>query len=247
MRKYVLTLSMFLATGTAYSLVVSDPGSYSRMAQQIQEAKELVKNAEAMVQQAQDIKNNLSGNLKRGRGIEDIIRSYKDDLEGMIPSLYHKLPEDIQNQISKELSNKLDEKIIYQKIDAELSDLTKDQRDDYRQKVLKRALLMSETTSKDMEASLNKMESLAFEIDQTQSMKDAMDLNNRLMHEMLLNQTKMVNLLAELTKAEATMNYQGTSSTSQPSQKLMPTDEYMLELGRGSNFWKIDETIGDIE
>jgi hypothetical protein len=230
-----------------HALVVSDPGAYSRQAQIIAEAKKQLESIKDVVSQAQRITKNLEGNLKRGRGAEKTLRELKDALEGVMPAMFINGDGEMQDNDIETINKSLDEIFVSverQPIEAEL---TAKQREAYRQRSLRAAVSYSEYILADMEQSLNKLENLSNEIDGTNTMKDAQDLNNRFMQEMLNNQTKMIVLMAQLVRAEGAYKLQGVEADETGDRLDYTSQDRTLNLMKyGSRYWAVSDEAHDL-
>ena len=226
--KPVLPLIVLLATCAmpAHALVVSDPGAYARMAQQIQQMQDQLKQMVNVVSEAKKINENLTGNLQRGLGTEEDIRRLKGAVEKMIPTFAMQgVPNPSQSDMER-IGNELDKIFVSKESQPVEAELTKDQRDAYRKKAISNAVRYSEFVITDTEKSMNRLEDLSQEINKTQTMKDSQDLTNRYMQEMMANQVKLNLLLAQLVRAESAAKMQGVSANEGAQARKYTANEY---------------------
>jgi tetratricopeptide (TPR) repeat protein len=111
-----------------------------------------------------------------------------------------------------------------------------DRQFDMRQLALKELLDKTEATTKGIEGRVEKAQNLAKDIDGTTSEKDAMDLNNRLLLEILLVLQDMLAVDAQYQQAMGALKYEGVTEESikarQETLKNMETDfsKYRFEV-----------------
>tara|TARA_R110000868_G_scaffold138329_1_gene352300 strand:- start:23741 stop:24523 length:783 start_codon:yes stop_codon:yes gene_type:complete len=237
-----IVLTFLILATQVQALVVSDPGAYTRLIQQIQEAQKIYTEVKKQVQEVQRVYKNLEGNLKRGVGSLRDIRRIKGNIERLIPSLYRlSLPDgtEIDPSLSEDIGKAIDQIFISPTANPKEAELTEEQQRVYRQRALKSSLSFSESMLADVNKSLEQFESLAAQIDETEKLKDAQDLTNRYLQEILTGQTKVIMLLAQLARAEAALNYQGVENNEQGKVKAFTSEQYLDQLGKyGSKYWK---------
>ena len=235
-------ISIALLVAPAHALVVSDPGAYTRMAQQIQEAQKIFTEVKRQVEELQRLHKSVTGNLKRGVGSVRDIRRIKRMLEDILPSFYKlTLPDGTQldNQSTEDITKAIDSIFISRSEFPDQAGVTEEQQQVYRQRAVKASLAYSESLLADMNDSLEKLEQLSAQIDETQTLKDAQDLTNRYLQELLTGQTKMILLLAQMSRAEAALSYTGVNNTEKGNLRPATSEEYLDYLGkRGSKYWK---------
>lgn len=230
-----------LAGTPAYALVVSDPGAYTRMAQQFQQMQDQLKQMVNVVNEAKKINDNLTGNLQRGLGTDEDIRRLKGAVEKMLPTFTSTgVPNPSQSDIER-IGNQLDKIFVSSRDQPVEAELTKDQRDAYRKKAISNAVRYSEFVISDTEKSMNRLEGLSQEINKTQSMKDAQDLTNRYMQEMMTNQVKLNLLLAQLVRAESAAKMQGVSANEGAQARKYTANEYNEMMSKyGSKYYSVN-------
>jgi len=214
-----LTVTIVIGSLSANALVVSDPSSYTYYVQQIQKAQAVVENGIETINEIQRQTAYISGNLKRGAGIERAIRKVKDSLINATPAIFDiedgfelkTNVNDLDLSDIEDVRKLLDE--LYQKGGNPVDDvLTKERRNTYQQKSVKASIESAETVLARQQESLEKFEELAAKIDETEGLKDATDLQNRLLHELILIQQQQLALLAQFIRAEESLKYTGVDS-----------------------------------
>lgn len=239
---FILFLCLLLSSNNTMALIVSDPGAYIRIAQQIQEAQKIYSEVQKQVQEVQRVYKNLEGNLKRGVGSVRDIRRIKNNLQRLIPALYNlSLPDGtkIDPSISEDVGKALDQIFVSPTANPQESELTREQQRIFTQRTLKSSLSFSESILADIEQSLENFETLAAQIDETKTLKDSQDLTNRYLQEILTGQSKVIMLLAQLTRAEAALHYQGVENEEIGKRQEVTSEEYLDQLGKyGSQYWK---------
>jgi hypothetical protein len=214
-------LTLILSINQAIALVVSDPGSYARMAQELAEAQKLGKTAISQMEELQKMYQATTGNLGRGSGIERAIRYVKNNLNNMTGSVFeitdgYGIDVDIQDLDLgnvEDVGKMLEE--LYKKDPVDKT-LTKQRRTQYQQQSIRGALEASEIMLANQQTALEKFEELAKKIDETKTLKDAVDLQNRLTHEALLIQQQQLLLLAQFIRAEQSIQYDGVEVNKMP-------------------------------
>ena len=213
----IITLS---SIGSAHALVVSDPGSYARAAQRLQELKKQLETAKENLDQVTSVKERLEGNLNIGRDmIGDITRAREDvsDLTGTIQEIPGLLDGNFDMSNLDDIRDVMDK--LYSEGDSTLASVgaTTKERRKHRQRAIKSTLENSTKTISSMEEDMSEVNELAQQIDQTENIKEAQDLTNRLLAEILHMQQKSVMLLAQHYRAESLAKYKG-ADTKQPSK-----------------------------
>ena len=210
----IITMS---AIGPAHALVVSDPGSYARAAQRLSELKKQLETAKENLDQITSVKERLEGNLNIGR---EMIGDFKDlrDSATDITAMAHNLPGqlDIDDfDISKpdDFREVLD--VIYDpNANSAEAGSNVEVKEGMEQRALKGAIESSQKITSDFSDDLNNISSLIDEIDQTETQKEAQDLTNRLLVELVTIQRRSLQLMAQAVRAEKLAQYEGASSNS---------------------------------
>jgi len=113
--------------------------------------------------------------------------------------------------------------------------------DAYRKKAISNAVRYSEYVISDTEKSMNRLEDLSQEINKTQTMKDAQDLTNRYMQEMMANQVKLNLLLAQLVRAESAAKMQGVGANEGAQARKYTSREYNEMMSKyGSKYYSVN-------
>ena len=216
MRKLYLSLivSSFLSASAHAGVVVSDPGSYARQAQELQQLQEHLKTLNEQLEAAKKTQDAITGNYKRAKNLLRDIDRYAEKLKDATRAVTNLKNLDLKDL---DLSNILDARDyideIYKDGDTILQrSQTQGQRNVYKLKSSKAALENSEVIINSQEERLNKIQTLADEIDSTEELKDSIDVNNRLLAELLLSQQELLNLQAQNIRAEQAANYRHIES-----------------------------------
>jgi hypothetical protein len=209
--------------------VVTDPGSYSYYATQIEQAIEQVRLAEEQVNQATktynkvtSLEKNITGNAQRaGRNLEKI-----KDLQNI-----SKIDIEKSLRYAKKALKDVEEIPEYKKgiMDGVDSIFSKDNKDGgwvnveaekraARQQSFKKSLVDSELTLGKIEIQYERMEELAQATNETDSLKDSTDVTNTILLEMLGNQRDLITLLANVSQNVSLAFYDGDSQKTK-SQK----------------------------
>lgn len=181
----------------AASTVVTDPGAYSYLTgidKKEQEQLEFLKSLETY---NISIDNSLTGNKQIGYGINNNFLLYDDYIAlTLSPS-----KSDKPAVISKNLE------IVYPAIKVKPS--AELERRKYQQASLRASLIFSEMIISSSRQKISQITSLASDIDGTSKLKEAIDVNSRLLLEILLEARNTNFLLANLTKSIAAKEYSG--------------------------------------
>lgn len=223
MKKYLLLtaacLSISLGSDDANALVVSDPGAYARMAQELTTLRDSFKVLQEQFQELQNIQASVSGNLERGKGIFRDIGRLRDMAEQMtrgVHSLPHMDLDDYDLRNIEDLQDALD-KIYTNETDILKRGQTERQRKQYQQRSIRGALEGAEILINLQDERFRKIEELAAEMDETETLKDAMDLNNRLLGEILLVQQQALLLQSQYVRAEQSLRYEHADTSTDGS------------------------------
>lgn len=202
-------------------LVVTDPGAYEHMIDQLKNAQEqLSKLTEQGVTltQAKDtlfnIKGQLEGSYNRATGMYSDIKKAQRRT-GDYSEVFNRTGGKVKGygEDYKELDVYIDQ-IFKDPRDKDYNAwLLKDAKAETRDKVYKNSMRTAEISLSEAQGKLKKISALADMIDSTKNMKDAQDLSNRLLIELLFGQQEMIVLLANLAQAHALTNYTGTKTS----------------------------------
>lgn len=212
---WVVSVNVF-----AFGGVVTDPGSYSYYATQIDQAIQQVKLAEDQVKQATktydkivNVDKSITGNLMRAQKQLEKIKSLQDvSLKDTRKSLQYAknaldevagIPE-YKSDISKEIDKTFgDEAKTNDWVNVEA------QKRASKQKALKQAVIDAELAQGKVQLQTKQLEELAEATNQTDDLKDATDVTNTALIQMLEGQQEMITLLANISKNLALSDYNG--------------------------------------
>jgi len=181
------------------------------MAQEMMELKRHYDVLKEQFDEMQNIHKSVTGNLKRGKGIARDLGKLQDLAENMTKSFINLNPN--QEMDDYDLSNIEDLQDALDTIYSDEQDVlqrtqTDQQRKDYQQRSVRSALEGSEVLINLQGERMQKIQELADEIDKTETLKDAQDLSNRLLGEILLVQQQALLLQAQYVRANQSLNYQ---------------------------------------
>lgn len=223
-----LTIAALFYAGAAHGLVVSDPGAYARMADALKNAQEQLSKMAEQVQELTkaketlfDIKGQLEGTYNRSAGIYSEIKDLEKATKGA--GIDPLLKGGDYGKDYKDLDTLLNEVFVDPRDKEYNAWLLKDAKAETRQNVYKNSIKRAEIELNDMEKRIRRINQLGDSIDTTQNQKDAQDLANRLLVEMLLGQERMISILSNLAQAYAISQYAGVSQTSESSKNTQIT------------------------
>lgn len=239
-KKNILRLSAFLLVLTmvvpvpVFALfgvgdIVSDPGSYSYYVEQIKKATEQLNQLEEQVETlggiqttADQISRDVRGSYNRGASLVYRVKRLKKILDAK--------PSTLQGQALKWINLAQDGLDIggdgfvsaHQILDANFKDprlahrnyeimRDLDKRYQTRQWSLKNSITKSDELLRQMPDRLKEIEDLTEQIDQTVNLKDAQDLTNRFLAEILTILTEQLALASHIAESQAVLNYQGVT------------------------------------
>lgn len=196
MRK-ILLLLLLIPQAAVAATVVTDPGAYGYLTGIDEKEQEQLEFLQSLENYTISIDNNLSGNKQIGYGINNNLMLYDDYLTLTLPANKSDKP----STISKNLE------LIYPTVKvAKTKDFEKRK---YQQSSLRATLLFSEMIINSSKQKVSQLTSLASDIDGTNKLKEAMDVNSRLLLEILAELRNTNLLLAQVTKSQAARDYSG--------------------------------------
>lgn len=209
--------------------IVSDPGSYGYYVQQIKEAQKAVSEAQKQVDTLGGIKTiadktqrAVMGNYNRGKGLVTDLQRLQKKLEATPTTIQGsakkwlslgdaglEIGEDGFYAVGKVLdTNWIDPRDLKKNVER-LKKL--DQIYQVKQASLRGNIEASDEILRTMPQRLKTIEGLVEQIDQTENIKDAQDLSNRFLAEILKVLAEMSAIAAKIGESYALMNYQGVS------------------------------------
>ncbi|MEZ8481157.1 hypothetical protein AB9R81_23435 [Vibrio cyclitrophicus] len=229
--KISITLSLIASifyVGVVYSFggVVTDPGSYSYYATQIEQAIEQVELAEDQIKQATktydkivNVDKSITGNLQRAdrslKRISDLQNVSITDVRKSMQYAKKALDEvtdipqyhtEIEGEIDKTFGEENQSRGDWVNVEAE--------KRANKQKALKRAIVDSEVAQGKIKLQDEQLEDLALATNETDSLKDATDVTNAALLQMIEGQNEIINLLANISKNLALAEYNGDENLS---------------------------------
>jgi hypothetical protein len=259
----LLAVSLALPAPSAFAIlgmgdIVSDPGSYGYYVQQISEAQKAVSEAQKQVETLGGIKTiadkaqrAVVGNYNRAMGLVSDLQRLQKRIEST--------PTTIQGAAKKWLSlgndgleigedgfvavgKLLDTHWIDPRDISKSAERLKklDQIYQVKQASLRGNIESSDEILRTMPQRLKTIEGLAEQIDHTENIKDAQDLSNRFLAEILKILSEMTAIAAKIGESYALLNYQGASE--QVLQQRMAGQE-AIEGERMQGFKKMKEEI----
>lgn len=221
----LLVVNLILAAPAHAGMAVSDSGAYTYWAVQIQKAMQQIKELQGVIDKGDEIKeetmnvfNTLKGTYNRAKGfvegmqnlidkIEQSPYTTKAQLEGWVSQVGEGIFEDLMSP------EEVLEAIFHDPRNPEIkTGQNHDQQYNTRQVALRDSIKNADELLKSIPEMFQRVRELADQIDQTENMKDSMDLNNRLMLELIQIQLAHLSMQMQFEKAGALVNYQGVQS-----------------------------------
>jgi DNA repair ATPase RecN len=254
---FILLAIVLISPAKSNAMTVSDPGSYGYYAEQIKkmqaqfkQLQEQYKVAQQNLEQvnkvrkrAEEMRDNMMGHYNRAKGLYNkavrlkaefdsaptTLRGLKrkwtrikyyagdfTDVDGMLDSVWHD-PRDDAEEVKKAL--------------AEL-----DARYHVRHTAVKEAIESCDREMTQIPEHMDQIGELAQQIDSTENIKDAQDLTNRLLMEILIVMSKHHTLTAQLGQVQSLFQYQGVKDK-EPNEE--GTESFRVEKKSTSKMDKI--------
>lgn len=225
----LLAVSLALPVPTAVAMVTTDPTSYTYFVKQIAEAQKQLAEAQKQVDTLGGIKTvadktqrAVMGNYNRAKGLVNDLQRIRKKLEATPTTMQGmakkwlslgdaglEIGEDGFVSVGKLLdTNWIDPRDIKKNVER-LKKL--DQIYQVKQASLRGNIEASDEILRAMPERLKTIEGLVEQIDQTENIKDAQDLSNRFLAEILKVLAEMSAIAAKIGESYALMNYQGVS------------------------------------
>lgn len=249
--------AVLLPASALAGMPVTDPMSYTYYVQQLKKMGEQVNQAADQVnklgeinQQIQSMEGQLKGTYNRAVGVLDDLKKAKEQVEG-VPGTIAQTGRDFADEAKELKEGKGAGKSVYKDARAALDALFKDPRKkdgkegkdaakdkaerdrqyQARQAALRDSIVTADGLLQQMPEAFANIEKLAKQIDTTQNVKDATDLTNRILIEMLKTLTQMLAVDSRLTQAQGLLNYKGVSeeTTTQRMETIKETEKAIEE------------------
>lgn len=221
----LLLISCILFAPKALSIggvgdVVSDPISYTYYVEEIKKVTAMIAEQKRNVEQVMGLRNGLDaltaefkGAYNNAMGVVSAIGGLADEIKGIPDSI----------EIGKrELKDIGDDYAQYAEIDENLHEAFNDPRSSYynpdlssaykynMQQLTNKNVIRASTTMLDSQADrLDKLLEISEKIDNTENVKDATDLTNRFLSELVQGQLQILAVLSHTAKMQALNNYTG--------------------------------------
>jgi len=241
MKKLISTFCIYLIlSSNAWALfgagdIVSDPTSYTYYVEQIKQATEQLENLQEQLETAKNIYGEVEDMRKQLIGAYDQATGMVNDLSNIREEIENN-PTAMAKYAKKFLSHEMgdddfvDPRVLIEgifkdpRMPQEKVEKLKTLNEKYhaRQKTLEDAITESEKTLNGMPERYELLEDLAGRIDSTPNVKAAMDLNNRILAEILKILTDHLALVAHIGEAQSIVNFDGATdeATAQREQEI---------------------------
>ncbi|AMK12036.1 hypothetical protein [Pseudodesulfovibrio indicus] len=220
----LLNTSVAFASGMAVSDALSHIYESKQLENIVQQLETGLKQLELVQQYTDTIQTTYDKahtNYKRAKGVYDDLMAVKEFYESTKNTWmgryeqYKGLYDSIANPDLEDFQDLLDGAFVDPRnIDPMEWKKLIDRQFDMRQLALKDLLDKTEKTTQDMGGRIEKAQNLARDIDETGSEKDAMDLNNRLLFEILSVLQEMMAMDSRYQQTMASLEYEGVTEGS---------------------------------
>lgn len=205
---------MLSSVSPSHALVVSDPGAYQRFATLFQKHQQELTELKNQLEEQKKMVANISGNLKRGLGVDRTIGQLFDRVKKTTQAIQDIPGIDaakLDPSEMEEVQNMFD--VLYTPSpDIGAKAKNHKERAIYKQRTIKSALENSEFILSKQSDTLQRFDDLSKEVNETQSLKDATDLLNRLITELLIIEQQQLELMAQMARAEQAQRFTGVTS-----------------------------------
>lgn len=216
----VLLLNVSAAWG---QWAVTDPTAYGYYVQQIKQMTEALTTASDTLNSVNQVRAEMVGTYNRAAGLvgemkdmEEQVRTGKGILTTRGTVLGYPKNEDGFIDISKVLDG------AYGDVRSTTNRVLMDARHEVQQEALKRVVLDSEKLLEGVGDRINQVGTIAGQIDRTRNVKDATDLNNRILVEILRTLIEMLAIASKANQAQALFQYSGvTADTVAERQRVL--------------------------
>lgn len=201
---------------SSYAIIVSDPTSYSYYVQQLKKSVEQINMAKTSLDQAQHLNQSFDGYMRDLRTNFDFVGNIKNSLSAELGSFENYKRSLSSSQLkSLDFSRQYDLKSLRDIIDTNLDGIYVDPTDpEYsaseikkyrtieRQRLLKQGLIKTEEKLALLEQKYKNLEKLAEKAPQTTTPKEAADLSNAILLEILSAMHSLIDVISTLGQAE---------------------------------------------
>lgn len=220
---YIIMVSMVVAySGQVYSFTVTDPGSYTYYVEQIAEAKKTYDSIQEGIETSQEIltetanmKNNLQGSYNSTMGSIDDAKNIKKRLKDKSSSVTQGYKNASKGNGStggtkfKSMDEYLNKVFKDPKYASKPNPAVANLRINTRQRAYKNTILISEAIMEGQSERLKNLDKLARKIDRTENVKEATDLTNRMLVEIIRLNIEMLAVQVSLAEAYGLSNFSG--------------------------------------
>lgn len=200
---FILTL---ITASYANALIVSDPGAYAKLATQIDEAKKLVDSSKENLAEIRSLHNAMTGNYIDITDLTNEVQNYQNNFKNI-----SKITDTTFSSNPKTIRAELDSIFTPGGLIGNATDNNK-LKQQYREISLKASLENAQMIINETESSLDRITTLSTQAENTENLKAALDVNNKLLADLAIVSRQLLTLKANETKAYAAMQYNGTNS-----------------------------------
>ncbi|BCT69595.1 type IV secretion system protein [Nitrosospira sp. NRS527] len=221
---WVISSIALVSAGTARAQwTVTDPTSYGYYVQEIQKMTEQLQTAQDTLNGVKQVHSEMVGHYNRAAGLVAQMRDVEGLVRGTVGVLTQRgmalgYPKNSDGFI--DISKVLDG--TYGDGRSAAGRILMDGRHELQQAALKKVVLESEKLLDGIADRMKQASTIADQIDSTRNVKDATDLSNRLLVEILNTLIDMLAIASKSNQAQALFNYSGvTDSTIKIRQKKL--------------------------
>ena len=246
MKILILVFVVFSSSALAQVTVVTDPGAYAYFNGLDRKLQEQLEFSQKIYDSNLSINSVLTGNKKSAYGINNNLISYEEYFQIKTSALAEaKISQPAEKP--EQISRQLDVTFPYFKVSISSSD-SKESADiikkTYRAVSAKTTLVFAEMILNTSKTRINQIRSLANDIDATSTTKEAVDLNNRLLLEIITEVRNNNILLANYIKSQTANTYEGpitTSYSANPDNSREVDDLFSGRSSLGSSLMRPSE------
>ncbi len=201
-----------LSPNAIAGLIVTDPTLAAKMVEAYNQGQEMLGNIEQQVSQMEKVQGNLEGITKNGSSLQTRFSKYRTTYNSIRRSIPDIVPDIMPSGKSPDLTNPSDlQELIDEvyKTNDPRGNRSRNMQYLHRQGSARSALEQAELSLANTDAKFTELSLLAREMDQAETLKESVDMSNKLLLQILLTLQEMVNLQGQLTRLEAANNYTG--------------------------------------
>ncbi|MBW1615599.1 MAG: hypothetical protein JRJ49_03500 [Deltaproteobacteria bacterium] len=244
----IILLILFNLSNSSFALVVSDPTSYSYYVNQIKKMTEQLKIA---TEQAQDVKKIYDTNNETLNQLKGVYQAGKTAINEFSEQI--EIAKQIGSAVDKYRKKAQDGDVDFVDAKEIMRDIFKDARKNpesvfedaerryqVEQTAIEDVILDADSILNAMPTRFDIVQDLLLKSSQTENVKEAMDLQNRISVEILQVLLEMLSFSAKVNQAENILRYQGADEAT-TAERIKKQEEINKRTAEDSTRWMIED------